>query len=407
MRVSLLTRRLAEVLFIFFTPSVLSAQETRAAEIEAQRAEKAKSLKPEETSPLERKLVMIREKRVLEKFQYGWHGLRFIYGGLPVGQGFAFGGQYLNDELADGNLVFHAAARASLRKADRMELGLAMPGVRQFFFGDIGAAYQQLPQVQYYGPGNDSHKTGRSDYRLETTFGGGTFGIKPFSHMRIGALGGYLAVNVGPGTRKQWANTELTYSPAQAPGVDHQTDYVQVGAFAQFDNRDNPLGPRAGGNYLARFTDNRDQVFSRYSFRRVDLEAQQYIHFFNQRRVLALRGRSVTTYNDRGQITPFYMQPTLGGSDDLRGYRPYRFYDNNSIIFNAEYRYEVFAGLDMALFADAGKVYRDHSNFDLDDMKTSYGFGFRFNARNNVFLRVDTGFSREGWQVWFKFNNIF
>jgi hypothetical protein len=31
----------------------------------------------------------------------------------------------------------------------------------------------------------------------------------------------------------------------------------------------------------------------------------------------------------------------------------------------------------------------------------------RFNARNAVFLRIDAGFSHEGFQVWFKFGNVF
>jgi hypothetical protein len=43
----------------------------------------------------------------------------------------------------------------------------------------------------------------------------------------------------------------------------------------------------------------------------------------------------------------------------------------------------------------------------LKDLETSAGFGFRFNARNNVFLRLDVGFSHEGFQVAMKFNNLF
>jgi hypothetical protein len=31
----------------------------------------------------------------------------------------------------------------------------------------------------------------------------------------------------------------------------------------------------------------------------------------------------------------------------------------------------------------------------------------RFNARNRTFIRLDFGFSHEGFQFWFKFNDIF
>jgi hypothetical protein len=40
-------------------------------------------------------------------------------------------------------------------------------------------------------------------------------------------------------------------------------------------------------------------------------------------------------------------------------------------------------------------------------MESDVGFGFRFNARDNTFLRLDVGFSHEGFQVCVKFNNVF
>jgi hypothetical protein len=40
-------------------------------------------------------------------------------------------------------------------------------------------------------------------------------------------------------------------------------------------------------------------------------------------------------------------------------------------------------------------------------MKGSAGFGLRANIRNQTFLRLDVGFSREGFMIWFKFNDAF
>jgi hemolysin activation/secretion protein len=67
----------------------------------------------------------------------------------------------------------------------------------------------------------------------------------------------------------------------------------------------------------------------------------------------------------------------------------------------------VFAGLDMALFADGGKVFARRRRWNLKDLEGSVGFGLRFNVRNHTFLRIDTGFSHEGFQVWLKFANIY
>jgi hemolysin activation/secretion protein len=74
---------------------------------------------------------------------------------------------------------------------------------------------------------------------------------------------------------------------------------------------------------------------------------------------------------------------------------------------NAEYRWEIFSGLDMAAFADAGQISMRKSDFAWNRMESDVGFGFRFNARDNTFLRLDVGFSHEGFQVCVKFNNVF
>ena len=76
-------------------------------------------------------------------------------------------------------------------------------------------------------------------------------------------------------------------------------------------------------------------------------------------------------------------------------------------MLTGEYRWEAFSGLDMALFVDAGKVFERASQLNLHDLEYDGGFGFRFNARNRVFLRIDAGFSREGYQIWFKSGDIF
>ena len=85
----------------------------------------------------------------------------------------------------------------------------------------------------------------------------------------------------------------------------------------------------------------------------------------NQRRVFAVPREIGADLRRRRPAIPFYMQPSLGGSEDLRGYRPFRFRGDNLLAMNAEYRWEVFSGLDMAVFADAGKVFTRKSDFSL------------------------------------------
>jgi outer membrane protein assembly factor BamA len=108
-----------------------------------------------------------------------------------------------------------------------------------------------------------------------------------------------------------------------------------------------------------------------------------------------------------GQEIPFYLQPVVGGSEDLRGFEEARFRDRNMAVFNAEYRWEAFSGLDLALFADAGQVAHRIHQFKFNDMKTAGGVGFRFNTAKSVFLRVDVGYSGEGARMFLKFGHVF
>ncbi|HEX9760643.1 MAG TPA: BamA/TamA family outer membrane protein, partial [Candidatus Acidoferrales bacterium] len=186
-----------------------------------------------------------------------------------------------------------------------------------------------------------------------------------------------------------------------------QTSFLRHTAFVEFNYLDNPGGPRSGGYYVARFTYFDDRDLKLHDFRQLHLEAQQYIPFFNARRVIALRARTVMSMENGASSVPFYLQPSLGGPYDLRGFRAYRFHDDNHIAVNAEYRWESFTGLEMAIFADAGKVTPKRSQLNFHNLESSVGFGLRFNLRNNVFMRIDTGFSHEGFQVWLKFSGPF
>lgn len=383
-----------------------SAVDSRAAEIEAAQKKKAAALATEVATKTEQNLVAFREKRILERITYGIGGLRARIGALVTGSGFAVGPEYFRDDLLDGDVRFRATSQFSFKKYQLYDVELAFPRLASnHAFFELHATHRNFPEMPYYGPGPDSRKTGRTDYRLEDTKFSFVSGVKLAPRFHVGATGGFTEINTGPGTAKRFASSDTTYP--SVTGMRQQTDFLQGGVFAQYDYRDIPGGPRNGGNYLARYTYNKDVDLHLHTHRMLELEAQQYIPFFNNRRVIALRGRSELTYKNPGQTLPFYMQPTLGGAYDLRGFRPFRFYGDNMIVFNAEYRYEIFSGLDMAVFGDTGKVFQSKREWNLHDMEGAYGIGMRFNARDAVFMRIDAGFSHEGIQVWVTFKNAF
>ncbi len=383
------------------------APQSRAEEIDVERRSKAAELSPETPSPIEHVLNVIEEKKIIQRVFGGADGIGVRLGGLITGSGFAAGPQYNRHDLLHDQMHFRASAVGSMRKFSLIDMEANFSHLAgDLVFVDLYAVRRDFPHIDYYGPGAHSSKSGRTSFAWEDTTLQTTAGLKPIEHLRVGVLGRYALINIGPGRDHRFASTDQIYTDAAVPGLLSQPNFLEGGAFVEYDWRDFPEA-RRGGRYLARYTAFDDRQFGKYSFDRLDLEVQQYFSVFNQRRVLALRGRIEATDHSAGQQVPFYLQPTLGGSEDLRGFRPFRFYDNNAAILNGEYRWEVFSGLDMALFVDAGSVFPDWRRINFRELETDYGFGFRFNIRNDVFLRIDTGFSREGFQVWFKFNNVF
>jgi hypothetical protein len=388
----------------------LFAQEpaTRKDRLDQLRKEEGGKYGDDEVTRVERGLLWMNDHKVQERLTRGIGGVRIVLGNLITGSGFGLGPEYYRDDLRDGAVQFNVAVRASTRKYILAEAKLEFPRLlaRKAYAG-IGTRWRNYPGVNYYGPGPDSRKSGRTGYRLEDALHEFGFGYQPVRGAKLGVTGGYLQVNVGPGSDSRYVSTDQVYSPLAVPGLLNQTSFLEGGLLAEYDNRDSPGGAHIGGLYQARFEYYHDLDLKRHTHRRLRLEAQQYIPFFNRRRVIALRGYTNLTFENPGQVVPFYLQPTVGGSDDLRGFRPFRFYDDNNLVLNAEYRWEIFTGLDGALFFDAAKVFPRKSQLNFHDLEGSAGFGFRVNVRNNVFLRLDVGFSHEGFNVWFKFSDVF
>jgi outer membrane protein assembly factor BamA len=372
---------------------------SRADALERARIEKAAHLQQPTRTFFERALTQFKERRVMERFYEGFHGFHPMIGGIRSGSGLG-GGTYVETR------GLRTSAQISTNGYQKYEIKLTAP-LPDNLFGDLRATYRNFPQERFFGIGQDSRKQDQTSFRLEDTNYIGRFGISPARHVKAGVLAGWLHTNIGSGTYRLSPSIEDVFTSTDIPGMADQPDYLQAGAFFEMDFRDHPGNPRSGGLYTASFTSFQDRQLGQYNFGQYDLEAQQYFPFFNQRRVIVLRAKTTLTQTADGREIPFFMQPTLGGSEDLRGFREYRFRDRNMVVFNAEYRFEAFSGLDLAAFADAGQVARRAGDFHLGDFKTSYGAGFRFNTAQNVFLRMDLGFSKEGRRLFIKFGHAF
>lgn len=381
--------------------------QTRAGQIELQRQQKAARLKSEGPEKGEKVFNRIQKNQIFERITGEIEGWRIKMGGLIPYSGFSLGPEYYRHFWHE-QAVLQSTLVGSYKEFYKFDTNFRLPSLAgDHAFILLDGTTLSYPRVDYYGPGPDSSKHGRSDYSLEETGFSGTAGVKPFRYLRMGVTGGYLLTHVGPGQEDELASTDKIFNEQTTPGIESPSNFAQGGGFLQFDWRDRPGDPAHGGNYTARYTDYDDVRRGAYSFQRLDLDIEQYFGFLNDQHVIALRGRVAATEAWNGDRVPFYLEPTLGGPDDLRGFRAFRFYDNNAAVLNGEYRWNLIGSLGMALFVDAGQVYDSWHQVNFRRLHKDYGFGFRVKARNGVFMRIDTAFSGEGVLVWARFNNVF
>lgn len=382
-------------------PQLPPVELTRTEELRIAREEKAQHLEPPTRTFLEKGLHQLKEGRLMQRFKSGIYGFHPLVGGMKSGSGFALGTTYSAGK-------FKATSQVSLKGYQRYEVALSAPRfLSEHLFAGIRAEYRNYVQEDFFGVGQDSRSEDHANYRQEDRILAGEIGLRLNEHIKIGGNIGWIDTMIGEGTQAGIPTLGQTSYAQNLEAFDEQPRYVETAAFVDIDNRDEPGNPRAGGRYMAKWSRFDDRSFRQYGFDRFEVEVQHYFPFLNQRRVIALRAKTALTQTANGQEVPFYILPSLGGSQDLRGFSEYRFRDRNLAVFNAEYRWEAFSGLDMALFLDAGQVAARFRDFHFSEMKTAAGMGFRFNTAKAVFCRVDVGFSQEGPRLFLNFGHVF
>ena len=380
--------------------------ESRADLIDAARVQKETNLTPEQPPEAEARIEAIENSAPYRLFTGEMDGFGIGLGTIIPGSGFALRPRYTRTDLLGGRLTLRIDALGAINQSYMGGLDMAMPNLFDgHAFWDFSVVHRDISEMPYYGSGPNSRKTGRSDYRLEDTNVEFRPGVRLYKGLRASLIGSYLADNVGHGQATRYISTEQQYGPDVAPGINQQTDFWRGGGLIEYDWRDRPSFTTSGGMYSAQYVRYLDQNLGRYSFMRIDLDAWQYIPLFNRTHVIALHGASSLTDTNGTQAVPFYLQPTMGGPDTLRGYRFDRFYGNNATMVSAEYHWDASPILQMVAFADGGKVFNNWNQWNFHAIQTDVGFGFRFHGQSRNILSLDTGFSHEGFQIWFRMNN--
>lgn len=378
---------------------------TRAEADRQRREEKAAEVQPYHENGVERALDFAEDKAI---FILDREGLYPKIGTLTVGSGFAYGAGFRDRDLFNHQGEIDVWGAASIRRYWGAEARIRFPRLAgDHLFVEAWGGRRDYPQENYFGIGPDSDRDARSDYAIRTNHFGGRAGVRPVSPILVGGGLEYLEPRVGRGRNDRFPDVTDEFDPSTVPGLEQRADFLRSSAFVEVDYRE-PRYARQGGWYRVDFSHYDDRTAGAFTFNRIDADLRQFIGFLAGRRVIALRLFASTSDTSDGNVMPFYFMPTLGGNDSLRGFREYRFRGPHAILAQAEYRWEIWSGLDAALFYDAGKVADRRRDLNFSDLEHDYGFGFRFNTNAGIIFRADAAFgSRDGKHLYLVFGGVF
>jgi Omp85 superfamily domain len=366
------------------TPSF--AQQSRADEIAQQQTEKSKQLRPNTATGMEKALDWFEDHFTDPNTAY------LTFGGIYPSGGFAPG---VAIRRAFGHARLNFGGAFSVRSYKLAHASLNFPELADDKLEvETRARWIDATQVPFYGLGNGSIKDDRVNYGLRSLELGGRATFKPVSWYRIGAGAASRRLENREGVGRR-PSIETRHSSLTAPGLFSEPRYIEATAFTAIDWRESPGYTRSGGLYSIALNEFRDSE-DNFSFRRVDADLRQYLPLLKEQWVLVFRALAQITSADSGQVIPYYLLPSLGGAQTLRGYSDFRFQDKHLLLLGAEYRWLPSRIIDMAIFVDAGKVAAERRDLDLDGLKTTYGIGLRFHGPNFTPLRIDLARGDEG-----------
>lgn len=373
----------------------LHAQEpepaTRAAAIEQQQADRAKTLHPYVPNKAEKyfdraEAILSNGLRWHPYFQNAYSG-----GGFTVGAGYrTFVSPYNSVDLR-GSITVSGYKR--------LEAEFLAPRLmnRRAVLSVIGG-WREATQVGFYGLGNSTDQDNRANYGFTQPYGVAALTVRPTNRMLL-LRGSFEASqwNQTPGSGSA-PSVEEVYSPATLTGLGAEVPYLHSTATVGFESRPSAGYARRGGFYGVTFHDftNTDD---RYGFKQIDYEAIQHVPLLRETWVLSFRAFVSTTGLKSGQQIPFFMLPSVGGGSSLRAYSSWRFRDRNAMELQGEWRAMVNRYFDIALFYDTGKVTAHTRDLDFSGLKDDFGVGFRFHGPLSTPLRVDLAKGSEGFHV--------
>jgi len=270
------------------------------------------------------------------------------------------------------------------------------------------ARYRYKPEEKYFGSGPDTNQEDETTFLLEDSLFGVTTGLQFTDRIAWTLSGGYIKHRVGPGRRRSVPPVGEVHDEESAPGISNSPDYFRVSTHLIWDRRDHPRVPHKGFTLSFGWEKwNEVTPYNLYNFHQWGGEARAFIPLGSKQRVLALRAFGVNSDPSPGNQVPFFLQPSLGGGETLRGFDSYRFRGDKLMLLQAEYRWEASRRWELALFGDTGTVANQGERISLNSLKSDWGVGVRFRPSRSTLIRIDQAFSNEGAKTQVRVSAVF
>jgi outer membrane protein assembly factor BamA len=150
----------------------------------------------------------------------------------------------------------------------------------------------------------------------------------------------------------------------------------------------------------------KDLSGTNHSFTRVEVEGQERFPIAGVDRVLTVHGRLSSSGVASGHSVPFYLMDTLGGADNLRGFKEaliggdeatstlrsfesFRFRDNTTAFAQIDFRQRLWAQVFVSVFADAGMVASTIGDLSFRNMHGGIGVGVSVYRSNALAIRFE------------------
>jgi hypothetical protein len=263
--------------------------------------------------------------------------------------------------------------------------------------------WQDAPELRVFRLGPDAPDLS-VDYAERKTEGSTRLRFQLAPALRLGAGLG-LEKYATSGGRIDLTDDHTLPAIPPLPGLGTRPWYVHSFVSLAADSRLSPDYSRSGHLFEAgihTFNDVRDD---QDPFGRFEGTAQQLIPTHGGKGVIDVSAQTWISLAEGARSVPFFLMPTLGGSNYLRAYPSYRFRDRHALFLRGEYRWAVHKMVDVAGLLEGGTVAPKVSALRLSEMAESIGAGIRVHTKTSSLVDLDISHGRDGFKFTIGFNS--